>query len=128
MKKYFAIVIMLFFLAGCGGDTESENTSAICDGTKSDDTSAYCDDPALLGDKPCQMEPGFIIYLNLKDGVTLRNELNRLQSIYDMDVINIYDALDGFFAEMLDDTMEQIRCEETVESIYYNGPPMSPNS
>ena len=111
MKKIFIIMIVLFFVAGCDDDTINY------DNTVNDESVAYCDDPAFLDEEPSSFD-GYVIYLMPETDFT--SELSMLQQIYDIDIISYSVQAGRITADMSEDTMEQIRCEETVESIEYN--------
>lgn len=94
-------------------------TISACDGSSNSDASQYCANPAPLGGQFDQSAPGYIVYLD--ESVNIVEEVNRLIANYSLQVNVIYDSLNGFFAEMNDDTRERLRCETSVKSIHYNG-------
>lgn len=89
-----------------------------CSQDSNNDGNKYCDSPAPLDGQKNPDAPGYIVFL--KDNVSVVNEVNRLVSVYEIQVGAIYDSLSGFFAEMNDDTREKLRCETSVESMHYN--------
>ena len=56
------------------------------------------------------------------DSVSATDEVNLfIQTYEDLEVGSIFGSLNGFFANMGAITMENIRCEPSVDSIEYNG-------
>lgn len=108
--KYLSITISLiacFIVNGC--DNSSESTA-----------NAYCESPAPLSGKLDPDAPGYIVVFN--ENIDTTTEVNRLINIYEIQVGYIYGTvLNGFFAEMTDDTREKLRCESSVDYIEYNG-------
>lgn len=107
MTKGFLLFLftLVFLMSACGSDDPIDSVS-------------NCDDPAYLSEKPEQYAPGFIVYLTGEND--LLSELERLNNLYDIQVIETYEELNGFYADMSDSTMELIRCEDSVDSVYYN--------
>ena len=107
--KYLSITIILiacFIVNGC--DNGSESTA-----------NAYCKNPAQLSGQLDPDAPGYIVVFN--ENIDAATEVNRLINIYEIQVGFIYGAvLNGFSAEITDDTREQLRCESSVAYIEYN--------
>jgi len=76
----------------------------------------YCNSPAPLEGQ--ENPDSYIVYL--KDNVSVAGEVNRLMGVYEIQVNGVYFSLNGFHAEMNDDTREKLRCEVRVASIRYN--------
>jgi len=107
--KYLSIIISLiacFIVNSCSLDTESI-------------TNAYCESPAPLNGQFDPDVPGYIVVFN--ENINSATEVNHLINIYEIQVGFIYGAaLNGFSAEMTDDTMEKLRCESSVAYIEYD--------
>ena len=103
--SYISVFFAGVLLIGCAQDSNNNGNN-------------YCDSPVLLDGQSNPDAPGYIVYLT--DNVSVVNELNRLMGIYEIQVGAVYESLNGFFAEMNDDTKEKMRCEVSVESMHYN--------
>ena len=79
---------------------------------------AYCEEPALLEGRYPPDASGYIILFS--DEVNVDNEVNRLTNIFSIEVGAIYDSIEGFYALMDDDIMQQIRCDSSIKSVHYN--------
>lgn len=101
----FTLVVFSVLLSGC-----------IYDSSKKEEP--YCESPAPLDGVKDSDAPGYIVFF--KENVVAIDEVNRLQGIYELEVWAVYDATNGFAADMSDDTREKMRCEGSVASIHYN--------
>lgn len=80
---------------------------------------AYCENPAPLKGQFNPDVPGYIVVF--KENIDSATEANRLINIYKIQLGFIYStALNGFSAEMTDDTKEKLRCESSVAYIEYD--------
>ncbi len=80
---------------------------------------SYCKNPVDLNGQFDPKAPGYIVVFN--DNIDAKEEVERLKSIYALQVSHIYDsALNGFSASMSDDTREKLRCEKTIKYIQYD--------
>jgi hypothetical protein len=90
-----------------------------CDDS-SDEGNGYCVSPVELSGRFEPSAPGYIVFFN--DSVSATDEVNLfIQTYEDLEVGSIFGSLNGFFANMGAITMENIRCEPSVDSIEYNG-------
>ncbi|MCP4747951.1 MAG: hypothetical protein GY874_17715 [Desulfobacteraceae bacterium] len=89
-----------------------------------DDPASECDDPAPLTacDGPDIIPDQYLIFFN--EGVDWENEINRLSCIYDIrvDGLDLFPEILNFWfsATMSEATLNLLRCEESVKSIYCN--------
>ena len=88
----------------------------------------YCENPAPLTGNKDNIDSGFIIKLN--DNIDLSSEISRLTQKYEFEVTQANESENIFIAPINYNTMEQIRCEESVQSIFIIDssiqPPTSP--
>ncbi|HEB63743.1 MAG TPA: hypothetical protein ENJ07_04625 [Gammaproteobacteria bacterium] len=110
-KILFAL--MIFVTSGCHhGDNDkvaSESNS---------EANQYCENPAPLYRQPEPGAPGYIVVF--KDEIDGDAEVNRFIVEYEIQVGATYNTPNGFFGEMTVDTMEQLRCEDSVSYIEHN--------
>jgi len=78
-----------------------------------------CSDPVPLNGTFDPAAPGYVVYY--RQGVNAVSETNRLAALYGFEPTHVYDQVRGFSAELTMVQLEQVRCEPTVASTYYNG-------
>ncbi len=79
----------------------------------------YCVNPAPMEGTYNAAMPGYIVVFN--EGVVAATEVNRLNTFYEWRVGAIYQTtFAGFFVEMSNTTLEQLRCEKSIKHIEYN--------
>ena len=120
MKLFWHLLLLIFFATGCieahqkeldsGDDSIQKDPRILGD---------YCQDPAFLGEKPLGWNNhGFIGYL--KDGFDLNIELVRFENAYNFEASHIYDMFNGFAGPIPETHIESMRCEKSVDSIFYS--------
>jgi hypothetical protein len=79
----------------------------------------YCEKPIPVGGQKDPAAPGYIVYFNAR--VDTVAETARLSNLYGFRPGGIYDALGGFYTSFFSPTLfEQLRCETSIRSIFYN--------
>jgi len=84
----------------------------------------YCENPAPLSGNPDNSDSGFVVQLN--DNIDFTLEVDRLTRKYEFEVTYASESLNLFVVLILNNTMEKMRCEESVYSIFIIDPSISP--
>lgn len=114
MSQAARSILVLFLVSGCG-QLESPT----------DPRSVACASPAPYIEHANHVPGRYIV--DLRDGVDVRAETQRLAMKYRFIVIDVFDAvLGGFVAELNDRAIAGLRCEDSVLSVSQvptGGPP-----
>lgn len=78
----------------------------------------FCGNPVPVRGQWTPKAPGYIIYF--KSGVNAVTETKRLALLYGFNPNSIFDMIGGFYAELSPDVLEPIRCEPTINEIYFD--------
>jgi hypothetical protein len=79
----------------------------------------FCESPVPVSGQLTQLSPMYLIYF--KSGVNAVTETNRLAALYGFAPSSIWDAIGGFSADLSPAVLESLRCEPTIQSIFFNG-------
>lgn len=79
----------------------------------------FCSNPVPVSGQLIQISPRYIMYF--KSGVNAVTETNRLMALYGFTPSSIWDAIGGFSADLSPSVLESLRCEPTIQSIFFNG-------
>lgn len=112
MKSIFSILVILGLYAVVGGCTD--NSAEINMVTLSD--TFVCDAPITINSEDNQAVPGFLVYID-KDLNTIDVENQFSEKYKHMTIFSSFPQSNSFYANISDETLKQVQCEESVIAI-----------
>lgn len=108
MKILFGVIIVLG-LVGCGSHSES-NASSIC-----------ADPIEIVGEEQRELANGYLVTFDESVDVNVKS-VEFLEKYADLEVYSTFSLSNVFHGNSGDQTLSEIQCEPTVESIQYDIP------
>jgi hypothetical protein len=112
MKSIFSILVLLGFYAVVGGCTDKKGDVNIV--TLND--TFVCDAPIVIDSDDNQPVPGFLVYID-KDLNTSDVENQFSEKYKHMTIFSSFPQSNSFYANLDDDELKQMQCEESVIAI-----------
>jgi len=112
MKSIFSILVILGFYAVVGGCTDNSGELSMV--TLSD--TFVCDTPIAIDSEDNQPVPGFLVYID-KDIKTSLVEDKFSEKYQDLTIFSSFPQSNSFYANISDETLKQVQCEESVIAI-----------